>query len=356
MAPRAVVAGTGFGCRVHVPALRGAGFEVVALVGRDAARTERRAQRVGVVHACTRLRDALALGDIDAVTIATPPDTHAELTIEAVDAGMHVLCEKPFALDATEAEAMLAAAQRRGVTNLIGHEFRWAPERALVGRVLRDGAIGEPRLVTLVQYVPLVADPAAGVPRWWFDASAGGGWLGASGSHVVDQVRSWLGDIVAVSAALDVVSDRHDVAEDSFTVRCRFASGAEGVLQQTAAAWGPYAGLTRIAGTTGTVWIEGDEAWLADAAGTRCLAVPPELELPAAPEHSDDPRHRFSHLELAPFTRLCGVLRDGVEGRAHESPVPIPTFVDGVAEMRVLDAIRASASAGGALTRVGVQR
>ena len=144
------------------------------------------------------------------------------------------------------------------------------------------------------------------------------------------------------------------MAEDTFTVRCRFASGVDGVLQQTAAAWGPYAGITRVAGTRGTLWIDGDEPWLADADGVRRLDVPPDLQLPAPPAESDDPRHRFTHLELGPFTRLCEVLRAGVEGRPLPDAVPPPTFADGVAEMRVLDAIRSSAASGGAVTPVGV--
>jgi predicted dehydrogenase len=206
--------------------------------------------------------------------------------------------------------------------------------------------------VTLVQYVPLVADVGTPLPPWWFDAAAGGGWLGASGSHVVDQVRVWLGELRDVSASLDLVSDRRAVAEDTFTVRCRFASGVAGILQQTAAAWGPYAGITRVAGTTGTVWIEGEEAWLADGQGARRLEVPADLALPAPPAESDDPRHRFTHLELGPFTRLCEVLRAGVEGSPPPAAVPIPTFADGVAEMRVLDAVRSSAANDGAVTPV----
>jgi predicted dehydrogenase len=347
-APRAVVAGTGFGCRVHVPALRAAGFDVVALVGTDPEKTVRRAERAGVEHACTSLEHAVALGGVEAITIATPPHTHAELAIAAAEAGCHVLCEKPFAMDAAEAEAMLAAADAAGVCHLVGHEFRWASDRATVGRAIADGRIGEPRLATLVSYVPLVADPDTRTPPWWFDPAAGGGWLGASGSHVVDQIRTWLGELTEVSARLNVVSAREGVAEDSFTVRFRLASGAEGMLQQTAAAWGPLAGMTRVAGSRGTVWIDGDEPWLADADGTRRLEVPADLVLPGPPGESHDPRHRFTHLELGPFTRLCEVLRAGVEGRPRPDSVPVPTFADGVAEMRVLDAIRASAADGGA--------
>ena len=356
VAPGAVVVGTGFGCRVHVPALRAAGFDVVALVGTDAARTGRRAERAGVPHAGTDLAEALALPGVMAVSIATPPPDHAAVAIAAVGAGKHVVCEKPFAGDADEARRMLAAAEAAGVTHLVGHEFRWAPDRALAARLIADGAIGEPRFASLVQFVPMVADPvdpAVRFPAWWFDGAAGGGWLGASGSHVIDQVRSWLGEFDHVSAALPVVSARTGVAEDSFVVRFRLRSGAEGVLQQTAAAWGPYAGLTRVAGTDGTLWTEGDAVWLADRSGTREVPVPGDLAPPAGPAPSDDPQHVYTHLELGPYVRLCEVLRAGVDGRPHGSAVPVPTFADGVAEMAVIDAIRASAAADGAVVAVG---
>lgn len=350
MAPGAAVVGTGFGCRVHVPALRAAGFDVLALVGQDEDRTARRAERAGIATATTDLDAVLAREDVDAVTVATPPRLHAPVSIAAVKAGKHVVCEKPFALDVAEAEQMRDAAEVAGVTNLMGHEFRWAPERAVIGRAIADGEIGEPRLCTLVQFVPLVADREAKVPSWWFDPDAGGGWLGASGSHVIDQVRTWLGEFAEVDASLSVVSDRTDVAEDTFTIRFRLASGVDGVLQQTAAAWGPFTGITKVAGTRGTVWLDGDEGWLADADGTRRLDVPDDLALPPAPAESDDPRQRFTHLELGPFTKLCEALRAGVEGRRLPDAVPVPTFADGVANMRVLDAVRESAAAGWPVT------
>jgi predicted dehydrogenase len=352
--PGAVVVGTGFGARVHVPALRNAGFDVVALVGRDAERTERRARRMAVPNACVTLTEALALPEVDAVTIATPPDTHASLAIEACEAGMHVICEKPFARDRHEAAQMLDAATRAGVTHLVGHEFRWATDRAVVGRALRDGLIGEPRLFSLVQYVPLVADPSAtNVPRWWFDAERGGGWLGASGSHVVDQVRTWLGEIDAVSAALPTVGARAGGAEDSFVVHVRMVNGAHGVLQQTAASWTPgVAGCVIVAGRAGTIEVAGTTVWLSDHEGRRVLGVPDDLALPPSVASAGDPRERFTHLELGPYTRLCEALRGGLEGATEGAPVPVPTFADGLAGMCVLDAIRASHAAGGAVTAV----
>ncbi len=352
--PGAVVVGTGFGCRVHVPALRAAGFTVQALVGQDADRTARRAERLGIAHACTSLAAALELDGVDAVTIATPPDTHAPLAIEACAAGRHVVCEKPFALDAAEAERMLDAAQRAGITHLVGHEFRWSPDRALVARAIADGVIGEPRLFSLVSFVPLAADPEARVPQWWFDGPRGGGWLGASGSHIVDQLRTWVGEIASVSATLPTVSARADGAEDSFVVRLTTRGGAEGVIQQTAASWVPgVVGITVVAGTEGTIEVTGAGVFCSDRSGRRELAVPADLALPAPPDESGDPRERYTHLELGPYTRLAEALREGLEGRRSTAAVPLPTFADGLAEMQVIDAIRASAIGGGAVVGVG---
>jgi predicted dehydrogenase len=190
------------------------------------------------------------------------------------------------------------------------------------------------------------------MPGWWFDRSLGGGWLGASGSHVVDQVRVWLGEFGTVSASLRVVSDRTAGAEDSFTVRARMVNGCDVVLAQTAGAWGAMTGITRVAGSRGTVWLDGDHAVLADAAGTRELPVPPDLVLPAPPPATDDPVHAYTHLELGPATRLAEQFLAGVCGRPFSPAVSVPTFADGLADMRVLDAIRASAAADGARVNV----
>jgi predicted dehydrogenase len=328
---RVAVVGTGFGCRVHVPALRAAGFDVVALVGQDAERTARRAQRLEIPTACSDLDDALAL-DVDAVTIATPPDTHASLTLRALAAGIHVLCEKPFAVDVSLAQAMASAAEAAGRVGLVAHEFRFAPDRALVAELIADGAIGAPRLATLVQHVALVADRATPVPAWWWDPSRGGGWLLASGSHVIDQVRHWLGSVVMVRSA--AVLHRGNDADDTFTAHLLTESGCEVTVEQTASAWGPPSGITRVVGADGSVWIDRSGAvWLADSdhPDGRCM-----LDASAV-EPSDDPRHRFTHLELGPFTDLCRqfalAISTGDTGAAA-------TFADGVATQRVLDQIR----------------
>lgn len=345
-----LVVGTGFGCRIHVPALRAAGFQVVGLVGTNPERLKRKAVESGIGATFVDLDEAIMKTNAQVVTIATPPATHGPLAMTAIARGCHVLCEKPFAFDAAEGKALLEAAERNGVVHMVAHEFRWQPDRALMGRIIADGSIGTPRFLALDQFIPFCADPEARLPKWWFDKSSGGGWLGAAGSHLIDQVRAWLGDFASLSANLMIVSDRKDVAEDSYSVRFLMKNGVEGSLQQSAGAWGPSATLSRCAGTTGTVWIENGDVWLANRNGHRIVTVPDDLTLPAPPPAADpNSSHRFSHLELGPFTRLCEAMRDAIDGKRHGGAVAAPTFRDGLATMEVIDAIRASAAAGGAL-------
>jgi len=349
----AIVVGTGFGCRIHVPALRAAGFEVVGLVGSDPERTARRAEREGIAGAFTDLDEAIAKTGARAVTVSAPPHLHAPLTLAAIARGCHVLCEKPFAFDAGEGQAMLDAAEQAGVVHMVAHEFRWMPDRALFGRAIADGLIGEPRFMVLDQFMPFCADPDTPLPHWWFDVKAGGGWLGAGGSHLLDQIRAWLGEFDTVSASLLLVSDRKAEADDTYSLRFRMKNGVEGSMQQCAGAWGPFVNDWRCMGSKGTVWIDQGKVMVADKSGTRELEVPGDLALPPPPEAADpNSSRRMSHFEIGPFTRLCEAFHAAVEGREHQSAVAVPTFRDGLASMRILDAIRASAAEGGALKQV----
>jgi predicted dehydrogenase len=119
------------------------------------------------------------------------------------------------------------------------------------------------------------------------------------------------------------------------------------VLQQTAASWTPgVAGLTVVAGTRGTLEVDRAGVWCSDANGRRLLDVPDALRLPELAV-SDDPRERYTHLELGPYTRLCEALRD-----PSSAAVPVPTFADGLAEMQILDAIRTSAATAAAVVPI----
>jgi predicted dehydrogenase len=294
--------------------------------------------------------EALTLAGVDAVTIATPPHTHAAIAQQAIAAGRHVLCEKPFARDATEARGLLAAAESAGIVHLLGTEFRWATGQALAARLVADGAIGRPRLATLLLHIPMLADPAGELPGWWSDRDQGGGWLGAQAAHMIDQVRVTLGEFEGVSAGLNLVADRSMSAEDSFMVHFRLRSGVEGVMQSTAGAWGPPLLITRFAGTGGTVWVDFDKVWLATRGGAREVAVPDDLRLaPPDPPPADllvtayDKLHAFG-IDLAPYTRVAETFRDLILGRPVPADPAPATFADGVASMIVLDAIRRSAA------------
>jgi predicted dehydrogenase len=147
-----LVVGTGFGSRTIVPALRGAAFEVVGLIGSDAQRTRRRADANRAPPAFTDLDTALTQTGARVVVIATPPHTHGALAMAAIARGCHVLCEKPFAKDVQEARTMLGAAEHAGIVHRVGHEFRWQPERAAVARAVAKGLIGTPRFLTLIGF------------------------------------------------------------------------------------------------------------------------------------------------------------------------------------------------------------
>jgi len=346
----AVVVGTGFGCLTHVRAMRAAGFEVVALVGRDPSKTAARAERFEVPNALTSLAGALALPGVDAVTVATPPHTHAPIVLEAVAAGKHVVCEKPFARDAADGQGMLDAAKKAGVVHLLGTEFRWSTGQALAARMIKQGAIGEPRMATFVLHVPLLADPGGELPTWWANSEEGGGWLGAQAAHVVDQVRTTLGEFEGVSASLPLVADRSMTAEDSYTVHFRTRTGVDGVMQSTAGAYGPPLFVTRVAGTAGTAWVDFDTVSIADADGQRQVPVPEDLVLapPDAPPAdllvtAYDQLHAFG-IDLPPYTRLYETFAALIDGRAVPDDPRPATFADGVADMAVLDAIRRSAA------------
>jgi predicted dehydrogenase len=352
----AVVVGTGFGVFTHARALRNAGFEVRALVGRDARKSAERARLLGVPLGTTSLQEALADPAVEVVTIATPPATHAALVHEAVAAHKHVLCEKPFAMDLAQARGMLSAAERAGIVHVLGVEFRFAPTHELMRRTIAAGDIGEPRQALFAWLVPFLSDPRAETPGWWQDRAQGGGFLGAWGSHLIDQVRVTLGEFEAVSARLQTLSGKAGMsADDTFSAQFRLVNGVEGVFVESMAAPGDMFGIVRISGTQGALWIEGvqgEELWVADRKGNkRRVPVPADLVLPAAVPfpHAElmqtayEQAHAFG-TDLAPYTRLLEGMRARIEGRDPGKTPPLATFRDGVAGQAVIDAMRRSAA------------
>jgi predicted dehydrogenase len=353
------VVGTGFGCYTHVRALRASGFDVLALVGRDPDKTAERARLFDVPRPLLSLSDALDVPGVDAVTIATPPQTHAALALETIDAGRHLICEKPFTGTLDEAKTVLAAAESAGVVHLLGTEFRWDAGQAGLAQAVQQGEIGVPRLATWLMHVPVLADPDGVVPDWWADRGSRGGWLWAHGSQLIDQIRMTLGEFEGVSAHLVHVVDRPDMsADDGFVVHFRMRNGTVGVMESTAADWGVLV-ETRVTGSRGAAWIEGVGAKVrvAGPGGVVTRPLPPGVAEQTAPPLPDGAvtttyeRMITFGVEYGPYTRLTAAFRDLIEGRDVAGPLPA-TFADGVAQMAVLEAIMESAGNDGRWTTV----
>ena len=205
---RVGVIGTGFGSLVQIPAFRAhPRVEVVAVASGTPGKAGQTARAMGIPRAFDDWTELVA-ADLDLVSITTPPVLHHAMATAALDAGRHVLCEKPMAMSAAEAEEMLARGERARRLHVVDHELRFNPNRRKVKRLIEQGFIGAPRHVLLTVVNVSRLDPAKPW-GWWFDAARGGGLLGAVGSHQVDLLRYWLGDVAAVTGtAVPVVPER----------------------------------------------------------------------------------------------------------------------------------------------------
>jgi predicted dehydrogenase len=160
------VIGVGFGAQVHVPGLQSEGWEVAALCSRNRDKATQIAQAAGVRDVHTDARELIRRDDLDAVAITTPPGAHCELAVAALSAGKHVLCEKPFALDAKEAAVMRDAAEASGRTAMICHEFRHTPQRGYIKQLLGDGYIGKFQLCTIELFLDRYVTPQPRALTW----------------------------------------------------------------------------------------------------------------------------------------------------------------------------------------------
>jgi predicted dehydrogenase len=177
--------------------------DMVALCGRDAGAVRAAADRQGWASAETDWRALIARDDIQLVDVCTPGDTHAEIAIAALDAGKHVLCEKPLANTPAEAEAMTAAAERaaaRGVRSMVGFNYRRVPALALARQLVAEGRLGPIRHVRAAYLQDWLTDPS--FPLTWRlqRERAGSGALGDLGAHIIDLAQYLTGEaITAVS-------------------------------------------------------------------------------------------------------------------------------------------------------------
>lgn len=162
--------------------------ELVACCDVRPERAEAFAERFDLAHWYTDYRELLSLPELDAVSVCTPPFMHRDATVAALDAGLHVLCEKPMAMNVAEAQDMVAAAERADKVLTIGHQQRFSPAAQAVKRAVDAGELGD------IYYAKTAALRNRGAPTWGvfhIKQLNGGGPLIDIGVHALD-VTMWL--------------------------------------------------------------------------------------------------------------------------------------------------------------------
>lgn len=355
--------------------------QMSVLVGRSRERAEEAARHLGWAEVVTDWRSVLERDDVDLVDICTPGDTHEEIAVAALEAGKHVLVEKPMANTLGEAERMVAAADRaaaQGVRAMVGFTYRRVPAVSLAQRMVADGRIGEVRQVRCQYLQDWLADEDAPL-SWRTDKErAGSGALGDIGAHIVDLTHFITGQqVAAVSGMLDTVvaerpqaesfsglsgvagTERGPVTVDDVALFTgRLESGAPCVFEATRMAWGRKNAMRiEVNGSRGSLAFDFEDMnvlqhYDADRPSgehgfTRILVTEPEHPYVSAwwpPGHGLGYEHGFVHQAVD----LVRALAAGEQ--------PTPSFADGLAVQRVLDAVERSHADEGRLHHIPEHR
>jgi predicted dehydrogenase len=344
-----------------------------AVAGRDEAAVRAAADKLGWDEAVVGWRDLLKRDDIGLVDVCTPGDTHAEIAVAALEAGKHVLCEKPLANSVAEAEAMADAADaaaERGVRAMVGFTYRRVPAIALARQLVEQGRIGQVRHVRAQYLQDWIADPQAPM-SWRLDKQkAGSGALGDVGAHVVDLAHYVTGEsltgvsglletfvherpLAASSGSLSGVADTSRMGkvtvDDAAVFLGRLSGGGLATFEATRFAWGRKNAIRlEVNGSKGSLAFDFEDMNLlhfydaADEPTTagfrRIVVTEPEHPYGGAwwpPGHGLGYEHAFTH-------QVVDLIGDLAAGRQ-----PTPSFRDGLGVQRVLDAVERSAAGGG---------
>jgi predicted dehydrogenase len=350
---------------------------LTVLAGRNQAAVTEAAAKLGWSSTETDWRRVLERDDVDLVDVCTPGDTHAEIAIAALEAGKHVLCEKPLANTVAEAEAMAAAAAKaaaRGVRSMVGFTYRRVPAIGLARQLVVEGRLGQIRHVRAQYLQDWISDPAAPM-SWRLDKQkAGSGALGDIGAHIVDLTQHITGQtLTGVSAMLETfVKERPLPAaagslsgvagegtgtvtvDDAAVFLGRFSGGALASFEATRFALGRKNAIRiEINGSRGSLafdfedmnvlhFFDGDEP--DETAGFRRIVVTepghPYVGAWWPAGHGLGYEHGFTHQVVDLVNALA----------ADEDPTP--SFADGLQVQRVLDAVERSAAANSAFTEI----
>ena len=268
------IIGTGFMCQAHVNAYRTLPYmayppparpQLRGVAARKIANAEAAADRYGFERAHADWWEMLADPAIQLVDNCGPNNIHAEVSIAALDAGKHVLCEKPMGRNAAESRQMLDAARRADGKHMVAFNYRFVPAVRKARLLMEQGALGQIHHFRARYCQDWLADPE--FPRVWRlqQALSGSGVLGDLGSHIVDLARFLVGEPTVVNARLKTfVSERPlpdnpaeggpvDV-DDAFVALVEFDNGAIGTLEATRFAVGHRnANIFEINGSNGSL-------------------------------------------------------------------------------------------------------
>ena len=352
---RVGVIGLGFGAQVYIPAFQSEDWEVAAVCARHREKAEKVAANARVSDVHTDPGELIARGDLDAVAIATPPGGHHPLAIAALKAGKHVLCEKPFALDEKQAKEMRDAANASRRTAMVGHEFRHAPQRAHIKQLLQEGYVGRFQLCTLELFLDRYVTREPRQRTWLASEAEGGGILGALGSHYIDGLRDWLGEVETVTGQLQALRPEvkdpatgkvmQSETDDTFLFRLGFANGGTATMVASFAATPARGARIVVMGDRGTLIAEQPGPNPVDSGvvlGSRDGSPLAQLPLPSSYAPFTDERDP----RLACFRLLVRDFSRGIDSGTS----PSPNFADGWRCQQVMDAVRTSSREGRTVT------
>lgn len=274
---RLAIIGTGNMAKMHAILFKGIpGCHLVAAVDTDKDRVTAFATEHGIPKVYTSTQELLARADIDAVSIVTPDRFHAEVSIECLQAGKHVLCEKPLAIDYPEAARMVIAAEKAGVVNMVNFSYRNFPCLQRVAELIGEGAIGEIRHVEASYLQAWLVSKVWGdwrtSPTWlWRLSSEHGskGVLGDVGVHILDFATFPVGKLKRVYCRLQSfekapdnrIGEYHLDANDSAVMTVEFVNGALGTIHMSRWVAGHVnRQFLKISGTLGTVEIDSERS------------------------------------------------------------------------------------------------
>ncbi|MEZ4731583.1 MAG: Gfo/Idh/MocA family oxidoreductase [Caldilineaceae bacterium] len=209
--------------------------EIAAICGRTRSRADEMATRFQIAQVFTDYNEMIKSGRLDGIIVASPDDLHYPMVMAALQANLHVLCEKPLGLTVAQAQAMLEAAEEAGVKHLVEFTVRWMPHSRYLHQLVQEGYIGRPTQYYFHHLGDRALDNAY---EWRWDAARSLGQLGDTGSHTI-ALALWLGgEIRSVSAHLAAFSQRLNPAgqpvvgaNESAQLIIDFADGAHGVIQ-----------------------------------------------------------------------------------------------------------------------------